>query len=159
MGRAMNDVLAERQRQIWSEGWTPKHDNNHRDGEMLTAAVIYMHHGTDRASPIQEDGAPLGWPWEPRWWKPKDRRRNLVRAGALCLAEKERLVRAHAAHVAMKQHVIDSGRTVHRVLPPGPFTAHVEQKLTLIIAEIERLDRAAISGDETGDGGGKSAAK
>jgi hypothetical protein len=36
------------------------------------------------------------WPWDRKWWKPKDRRRDLVRAGALILAEIERLDRAAA---------------------------------------------------------------
>lgn len=41
------------------------------------------------------------WPWDREWWKPKDRRRNLVRAAALLIAEIERLDRAEdkeAAH-------------------------------------------------------------
>jgi hypothetical protein len=36
------------------------------------------------------------WPWEDKWWKPKDRRRDLVRAGALIVAEIERLDRLAA---------------------------------------------------------------
>jgi hypothetical protein len=36
------------------------------------------------------------WPWSVQWWKPKDRRRDLVRAGALIVAEIERLDRAAA---------------------------------------------------------------
>lgn len=38
----------------------------------------------------------MGWPWEPRWWKPKDVLTDLIRAGALCLAEADRARRAHA---------------------------------------------------------------
>jgi hypothetical protein len=34
------------------------------------------------------------WPWSKDWWKPKTPRRDLVRAGALSLAEIERLDRA-----------------------------------------------------------------
>lgn len=33
------------------------------------------------------------WPWPSKWWKPKSQRRDLVRAGALILAEIERLDR------------------------------------------------------------------
>lgn len=33
------------------------------------------------------------WPWEREWWKPKDRRLNLIRTGALLLAEQERISR------------------------------------------------------------------
>lgn len=38
----------------------------------------------------------LGWPFPPRSWKPKDRRRDLVRAAALLVAEIERLDREAA---------------------------------------------------------------
>jgi hypothetical protein len=34
------------------------------------------------------------WPWDRKWWKPTDRRRDLVKAAALILAEIERLDRA-----------------------------------------------------------------
>lgn len=34
-----------------------------------------------------------GWPWADEWWKPKDRRADLVRAGALILAEIDRIDR------------------------------------------------------------------
>lgn len=36
---------------------------------------------------------PVDWPWATRWWKPKDRVRNLERAGALIIAELERIER------------------------------------------------------------------
>jgi hypothetical protein len=38
------------------------------------------------------------WPskWAEHWFKPKDPRRDLVRAAALCIAEIERLDRADA---------------------------------------------------------------
>ena len=39
------------------------------------------------------DAPPPSWPWVRRWWKPTDRRRDLVKAGALILAEIERLDR------------------------------------------------------------------
>ncbi|MFO6370442.1 hypothetical protein ACLBWA_35920, partial [Pseudomonas aeruginosa] len=38
--------------------------------------------------------AALFWPWDEEWWKPKSARENLVRAGALVLAEIERLDRS-----------------------------------------------------------------
>ncbi|GAG33310.1 unnamed protein product, partial [marine sediment metagenome] len=36
------------------------------------------------------------WPWDPSWWKPTDERRNLEKAGALIVAELERLDRLEA---------------------------------------------------------------
>ena len=34
------------------------------------------------------------WPWDREWWKPTTQRRDLVKAGALILAEIERIDRA-----------------------------------------------------------------
>lgn len=85
---AWRAVLAERRRQVEAEGWTPEHDDQHTDGEMADAAALYaslrVRHITGFAT----------WPWDAKWWKPKDRRSDLVRAGALILAEIERLDRA-----------------------------------------------------------------
>lgn len=81
---ALRDVAAERRRQIEAEGWTPEHDDQHDSGEMASAAVCY----------VIGRGNGWWWPWHDAWWKPKDRRRNLVKAGALILAEIERLDRA-----------------------------------------------------------------
>lgn len=97
------DVLTERCRQIKAEGWTPEHDDEHCAGEMAEAAALYIMHGTRLQGSYHDlgDGGesrrwPADWPWAPVWWKPKDRRRNLVRAAALLLAEIERLDRRAA---------------------------------------------------------------
>jgi hypothetical protein len=50
-----------------------------------------MWHGTHDTSIC--DTAPDGWPWAPELWKPANARRDLVKAGALILAEIERLDR------------------------------------------------------------------
>ncbi|WP_412021498.1 hypothetical protein [Burkholderia cepacia] len=91
---AARAVLAERRRQIEREGWTPKHDDEHDCGELVEAAACYALHGGD---PDPREEVPAGWPWDPDWWKPASERRNLVKAGALILAEIERLDRC-AAH-------------------------------------------------------------
>lgn len=85
------DILAERRRQIEAEGWAPEHDDEHLKGEMAMAAACYALAGGPR------DLAPALWPWPLCWWKPKAIRRNLVRAGALVLAEIERIDRAAIA--------------------------------------------------------------
>jgi hypothetical protein len=87
--KAAQDVLAERQRQIDKEGWTPAHDDAHGGGEMASAAAVYAL----RASGHFESGVPTYWPWDFADYKPKDNRSNLIRAGALVLAEIERLDR------------------------------------------------------------------
>lgn len=90
---AARDVLAERARQISAEGWTPEHDNEHRDNELSRAAACYAI-GSVSVSGI--DGMSV-WPWHGIWWKPADERGNLIKAGALILAEIERLDRAAIA--------------------------------------------------------------
>ncbi|CAB3681277.1 hypothetical protein [Achromobacter kerstersii] len=100
---AARDVLAERQRQITAEGWTPDHDDQHDTGELASAAASYAQcAGLQREGAVCENAfkAPYveNWPWSEYWWKPStDPRRNLVKAGALILAEIERLDRAAIA--------------------------------------------------------------
>jgi len=89
---AAPDVLAERHRQISAEGWTPEHDDEHDDGDMAIAAAWYAVGSLIRSS-LDDKG--LGfWPWSEFWFKPTDRRRDLVKASALLLAEIERIDRA-----------------------------------------------------------------
>lgn len=93
-------IRAERLRQIEEEGWSPDHDNVHTKGEMAGAAAIYALHGCGFENPhILEARRPdvthkvRIWPWADRFWKPSDRIRDLVKAGALIAAEIDRLQR------------------------------------------------------------------
>lgn len=88
-------IKSERQRQIVKEGWTPEHDlDMHQVDDLQNAAQGY------RDCPGPSESIPTDWPWE--WeWKPKDRLRNLVRAGALYLAAAE-LADARGEHVRAK---------------------------------------------------------
>lgn len=94
--QAAIDVLAERKRQIEVEGWTPEHDAQHDAGQLAEAAACYAIASADpegSATPLESLSGP--WPWDREWWKPSDDpRRNLVKAGALILAEIERMDRA-----------------------------------------------------------------
>ena len=92
--RAVMDVLDERRRQIEQEGWTPEHDDRHAQGQMAGAAVCYLVEDIPHWARLEAQGC--YWPWDAAWWKPGDNRRNLVKAGALILAEIERLDRAAA---------------------------------------------------------------
>ncbi|HHM8571686.1 TPA: hypothetical protein ACRMA6_006177 [Pseudomonas aeruginosa] len=85
--QAWLDVQAERRRQITAEGWTPEHDDLYCAAELPRAAAAYILNGAN-------DEAPAIWPFSAKWWKPRDARSNYVRAGALILAEIERLDRA-----------------------------------------------------------------
>lgn len=91
-------IAEERQRQIEKEGWTPEHDDTHNIGELAWAAACYCeqsvvfakHSGFIR---YQSPPPPSRWPWDEEFWKPKNRERDLVRAGALIAAEIDRLQR------------------------------------------------------------------
>lgn len=88
---AARDVLAERRRQIEVGGWTPEHDSEHDVAELATAAACYVLSATSGFSAEEYAGdVPTAWPWDPKWWKPKGYRRDLVRAAALLIAEIER---------------------------------------------------------------------
>lgn len=99
--QAAKDVLAERQRQIEREGWTPEHDDEHDDFELSAASASYAWAAGCNAEPYPiehyRDAPPKMWPWDDADWKPGDVRRMLVKAGALILAEIERLDRATVA--------------------------------------------------------------
>lgn len=95
----IEEIAAERQRQIIAEGWSFEHDDQHSEFELSRAAVAYARHAANNhAFPHYVIvAAPDAWPWEYAWWKPKDPRRDLVRAAALIVADIERLDRAAAA--------------------------------------------------------------
>lgn len=97
--QAQMDVLAERRRQIEAEDWSPENDNQYVNGELVAAGAAY-------ALEAVSEGGTRGiwfkrlWPWHLDYWKPKSRRRDLVRAAALLIAEIERIDRAEAERVA-----------------------------------------------------------
>lgn len=88
----IESIAAERRRQIEVEGWTPEHDDEHDCGEMALAAAAYA---TECVVARKGHGWQW-WPWDRKWWKPRDERSNLVRAGALIAAEIDRLDRKAA---------------------------------------------------------------
>lgn len=105
--RAVADLVLERNRQVDSEGWTPEHDDGHDKGELAQAAICYLMNAIVWAQMLSAGlskdilarksasaGPPHLWPWSRDGWKPKGPRENLIRAGALILAEIERLDRA-----------------------------------------------------------------
>ncbi|MBO9125499.1 MULTISPECIES: hypothetical protein [unclassified Rhizobium] len=107
---AIQDVFAERRRQMEAEGWTPDHDDIHGDRSLALAGACYAmfasvsdnaRAGTDLSGCLVVGGRKLPgwsawmeiWPWSRKWWKPSDRRRDLVKAAALIIAEIDRLDR------------------------------------------------------------------
>lgn len=106
-GFAVIDVLAERKRQIEQEHYSHEHDDEYDQNELLRAASSYLNHVVGRrwvcksesfgVDVYQSEGAPDLWPWGPDFWKPKDPRRDLVRAAALIIAEIEKINRSTGA--------------------------------------------------------------
>ena len=98
----IDEIAAERKRQIEVEGWTPQHDDAHKGGDLALAAAAYAEHAGRRRDAIElgsryeTKAYPDIWPWEREWWKPKNPRRDLIRAAALIVAEIERLDRGEA---------------------------------------------------------------
>lgn len=109
MTGAARDVLAERHRQISAEGWTPEHDDEHDKGEIAVAAAIYAlrNRGADPALWVTSGDRPnhaSRFLDDVRHWvKGGSTRRNLIKAGALILAEIERLDRASGITAQAKE--------------------------------------------------------
>lgn len=98
----ITEIAAERRRQVEVEGWTAKHDDAHDDGEMAQAAACYAMPSKYRKRHLDPRIAGIvDWPktWHHTWWKPKDARRDLIKAAALIVAEIERLDRAAGVEV------------------------------------------------------------
>lgn len=95
----IDEIAAERRRQVEVEGWTLAHDDSHANGEMAAAAACYANPSPHMEASLIKPLLPTDWPWSRGWWKPTTRRRDLVKAGALILAEIERLDRLPAPPV------------------------------------------------------------
>lgn len=90
---AARDVLAERQRQITAKDFDAGHDDMATGGQLADAAACYALW----AGGINPPNWGQFWPWDREWLKQSEPRRMLVKAGALILAEIERLDRAEQA--------------------------------------------------------------
>lgn len=100
--KALDDIAAERKRQVEVEGWTSEHDDNHGRGEMAQAAAAYAYYATtvENSQPAAETVFPPSWN-DNRWNPSLDHRRNLVKAGAFIIAEIERLDRMSSEQPAV----------------------------------------------------------
>lgn len=93
MSEAARDVLAERRRQKISEGFSSARDDSYTNNELAHAAATYAYPALHSIKGLKV------WPWGDMWFKVRDHRRNMIKAGALILAEIERLDRAALAAV------------------------------------------------------------
>lgn len=93
----------ERERQLrpigQGEGFTREHDLLHSKGELAIGAAVYAipEHVRKLIMAIY-NGVPHVWPFEPESWKPtpKNRIKELAKAGALIAAEIDRLLALEA---------------------------------------------------------------
>lgn len=89
-------IAAERKRQIEVEGWTPKHDAQHIDGQLAQAASYYAM-TPETIDFINDkwgnDNDLYFWPFDLKFLKktPNNRIKELAKAGALIAAEIDRL--------------------------------------------------------------------
>lgn|GEM_PF-6289680 len=114
-------IVAERTRQIEVEGWTPEHDDEHTAGQLANAAFCYEAYATCQVSNVV---APsficAAWPWDWAWWKPASNSycgiiRNYVKAGALYLAERERIARLNLPGVIPQERLLQLDQSVERM--------------------------------------------
>lgn len=114
-GSVVDEIAAERRRQIAAEGWTPQHDDLHSGGQIAMAAAAYADHSW-RFADAHKHGLNYAtkvpsflWPWDRAWWKPKNPRADLIRAAALIVAEVERLDRKAALSAAAPEPAAGGG--------------------------------------------------
>jgi len=105
---ALEEIEAERSRQVRSEGWSTEHDDRHRGGELALAAACYAAPArifiAETVSGRAYDPYTVyrdAWPWADEFWKPTERRRDLIKAAALILAEVERIDRATPVNISV----------------------------------------------------------
>ena len=109
-------IFAERLRQVREEGFHYLVDDAYESQQLASAAACYSLPviSTARSAAALHDRNPEGWPWPRIAWKPgrvqyvgdsfpsmaiPDRIRELEKAGALCAAEIDRLLRLEAEGV------------------------------------------------------------
>lgn len=101
LSAAHRSICDERIRQVVEERWNAESDDQHHTGAMAMAAACYALASVASVSDETEPGLLQRlWPWARRWWKPRSARENLVRAGALIVAEIERLDRLSGGDAA-----------------------------------------------------------
>lgn len=115
MSAAMNLIQAERNRQIQAEQFDPGHDDDHVNGELFQAANAYLENHLGNATK-NSAGVPANWPFEAEWFKPRSPIQDLTRAGALFLAEKERLLRISADIAPVDEKLNLTGALLQRYL-------------------------------------------
>lgn len=85
-------ITKERNRQIEKEGYDEEHDAQEPINRMVACAISYAMYDID------EQEADAWWEWDRQYFKPKDRLRNLERAGALIAAAIDKIVKEESGN-------------------------------------------------------------
>lgn len=136
---ALRDVAAERRRQIEAEGWTPERDDGHGDHSMAIAAACYALADVRAALAVQTVHVDDLWQWtgwSSSWFKPKDKRRNMIRAAALLLAEIERMDRHEPPNHENKNGQPGARRHPDNETVVLPYTPELEASIKAIQASL-----------------------
>ena len=138
---AVQAVLAERRRQLETEGYTTERDDQYTAGQLADAAGAYAFWAqTCNIQDFKVTTVPPSWPWHRDQWKPTDQRTMLVKAGALILAEIERLDRQQSLGVATAIAIQPAEDDLNRIPPPtAERTADLTDALPTVAVEGDQL--------------------
>lgn len=120
---ARQRIYAERERQIKDEGCTLEHDDEYSGGELAMAGFCYLRCAlvqrdqisldipTSFANAYEIETHPRNWPWDLGWFKlGATPERTLEKAGALFLAELDRLSRQHGGTITINTVPLSEAR-------------------------------------------------
>lgn len=92
-GAALRDIIAERIEQVEHHGYDLAHDMQHDPATIAAGGASYLDTAIDALEGRNHahDQPPETWPWEPRAWRPGERRAMLVKAAAMVWAAIDRI--------------------------------------------------------------------
>jgi hypothetical protein len=134
LSKAARDILAERERQQTAEGYTTARDDFYVPDDLADAAGAYALVGHFGRTGIAAADA---WPWDASTFKPRDQRRNYVRAAALLQAAVELIDRQEAwcdcakrlaGRVALRQAAQQSQAHDSTTVSPGGEGARPDEQ-------------------------------
>ncbi|MGC4393751.1 hypothetical protein [Agrobacterium sp. M50-1] len=129
MSKAIEDVIAERKRQIDVEGWSSEHDDAHEKGELAGAAACYALAGVTYTAPDH-------YPPRKKYAAVVDARNSI--------SEKEVETTREAVKLAIGEPAAPKNWPFHASFwKPTNRRRNLEKAAAFILAEIDRLDRAS----------------
>ena len=123
-------IQSERWAQINVKGFTIDHDKVHapkeafQDSKLVLAAHAYEYAALDQLDPdrirpgMKLNIAPAPWPWDEAWWKSGTPKRMLTKAGALYLAEADRVRANKWKQLIAKSHAVRCGQLIDLISRP-----------------------------------------